>query len=199
MSERPYTNEPGFEVARSEKDVQDLSDIIAHETLRVACLGNVKVRPGEAKGAGAGAGADAAGEAGPAAAGAGAGGSAAAAPAATGPAARAAAAAALASMLPDDLLAAARDSFREQRDVLLARCDEFGARLDGKKFVDPFGEQRWVPLCHAHDAMRRGVRLRTADPCRSAPSVLFPRYHSPQRRVCLPRDPAGAGRGGGGD
>ena len=93
MSERPYTNEPGFEVrcvalrcdahaaeqkarvntraafalrrsssrvpaltpvrvprarrrqvARSEKDVQDLSDIIAHETLRVACLDNVKVR-----------------------------------------------------------------------------------------------------------------------------------------------------------
>jgi len=153
MGERPYSNEPGHEVARSEKDVGDLNDILVHETLRVACLGNVRLRPqeearaaaalaGRRGGAGGGAGGGGGGAgAGVAAAGGGSSSSSAAA-APSGAAARAAAAAAAAAALPDDLLAAARESFLAQQEALLARCDSFAGRLDGAAFRDPFDEQR---------------------------------------------------------
>ncbi len=38
MSEKPYTNEPGFEKAENSRVVEDYNDVISHETLRVAVL-----------------------------------------------------------------------------------------------------------------------------------------------------------------
>merc|ERR1712039_313305 len=39
MNDRPYHNEPGFEVERYQGDVQAYNNVIQHETLRHAVLG----------------------------------------------------------------------------------------------------------------------------------------------------------------
>ena len=191
MGERPYANEPGFEVARSEAAVEDYNNVIAHETLRVACLGNLyagEAAPASERGAAVPASASASASV-PATASAAAAlslpmaagaqpvspspsvgpdgassesglgteiapdvGTALPAPSASSAASSAggagspasprfAAAASLSPPLPEELLDAARVSFLAQREALVLRCEELGARLDGSRFRDPFGEQ----------------------------------------------------------